>query len=160
PRPLIVRILYSSVFYLCLAGGFGAFVAWMILEPFFDDSGLGAHKFQIATGLMFPTVAAFIGLFLGAAEGIMCRNLTRATISAAVGLGIGFGGGLIAFLAGGLLFAIMASIAVSLMPDHQVGQRPTGFALLVLMMGRAAAWSVVAIPAGLGQGIALREKKV
>ena len=28
------------------------------------------------------------------------------------------------------------------------------------MMGRAAAWAVAALPAGLGQGIALREKKV
>jgi hypothetical protein len=37
---------------------------------------------------------------------------------------------------------------------------PTGLALLVLMMGRAAAWSIVAIPAGMGQGIALGERKV
>ena len=37
---------------------------------------------------------------------------------------------------------------------------PTGIALLMLMMGRAAAWAVAAIPAGIGQGIALREKKV
>ena len=37
---------------------------------------------------------------------------------------------------------------------------PTGLALLVLMMGRAAAWSIAAIPAGMGQGIALRERKV
>jgi hypothetical protein len=28
------------------------------------------------------------------------------------------------------------------------------------MMGRAAAWSIAAIPAGMGQGIALRERKV
>jgi hypothetical protein len=33
-------------------------------------------------------------------------------------------------------------------------------ALLVLMMGRGAAWAVAALPAGLGQGIALREPKV
>ena len=37
---------------------------------------------------------------------------------------------------------------------------PTGLALLIFMMGRAAAWSVAAIPAGIGQGIALRESKV
>ncbi len=37
---------------------------------------------------------------------------------------------------------------------------PTGLALVVFMMGRAAAWSVAAIPAGIGQGIALRESKV
>jgi hypothetical protein len=33
-------------------------------------------------------------------------------------------------------------------------------ALLALMMGRAVAWSIVAIPAGMGQGIALLERKV
>ena len=33
-------------------------------------------------------------------------------------------------------------------------------AVWCLMMGRAAAWSIAAIPAGMGQGIALRERKV
>ena len=37
---------------------------------------------------------------------------------------------------------------------------PEGFAFLIVMMGRAAAWAFAAIPAGLGQGIALRERKV
>ncbi len=37
---------------------------------------------------------------------------------------------------------------------------PTGLALVVFMMGRASAWAVAAIPAGIGQGIALRESKV
>src|SRR5207249_3769586 len=40
------------------------------------------------------------------------------------------------------------------------GRIPRGFAFLVLMMGRGAAWAVAAIPAGIGQGIALRERKV
>jgi hypothetical protein len=37
---------------------------------------------------------------------------------------------------------------------------PTGFALLVMMMGRAAAWSIASVPAGMGQGSALGERKV
>jgi Ca-activated chloride channel family protein len=32
--------------------------------------------------------------------------------------------------------------------------------LLIKMLGRSLAWAIVAIPAGLGQGIALREKKI
>src|SRR5439155_7685318 len=44
--------------------------------------------------------------------------------------------------------------------DPHVGGMPTGFGFLVLMMGRAGAWVAAAIPAGIGQGIALREKKV
>jgi hypothetical protein len=157
PRPLIVRIFYSSYFYLSLASGLGAFLAWAILEPFFDDAEPG---FQWGALLMFPTVAAFIGLFLGAAEGIMCRNFRRAAISATVGLGVGFGGGLVAMFVANILFAITAAVAVRFMDNLPVGQRPTGFALLILMMGRSVAWAIVGIPAGLGQGIALRDKKV
>ena len=160
PRPLIVRIFYSSVFYLSLASGLGAFVAWAILEPFIDDSLVRGDEFQVAMVLLFPTVAAFVGLFLGAAEGIMCRNPLRATICAAVGMGCGFGGGLIAWFVGEILFGITMVIAVSFMDNPQPGERPTGIAMMILMMGRAVSWAIIAIPAGLGQGIALRDKKV
>jgi hypothetical protein len=37
---------------------------------------------------------------------------------------------------------------------------PTGLGLFALMVGRAAAWSLAAIPAGMGQGVALGERKV
>jgi hypothetical protein len=160
PRPLLLRIIYSSVFYLCLASGLGAFVAWAILEPFVDDSELGRRGVEVAYILMFPTVSAFIGLFLGAAEGIVCRNPQRALICAAVGLGCGFGGGLVAWFVGEILYNIVLQIAVAFMKNPQPGVRPGGIALLIVMMGRAAAWAVIAIPAGIGQGIALREKKV
>ena len=43
----------------------------------------------------FRQSPASIGMFLGAAEGIMCRNAQRAAICAAVGLGVGFAGGLV-----------------------------------------------------------------
>jgi hypothetical protein len=161
PRPFLVRIFYSSVFYLSLACGLGAFVAWLILEPFVDDSLGGRQGLELAYVLMFPTVAAFIALFLGAAEGLMCRNPRRMLTCAAVGLGFGFAGGLIMWFAGEIVFSLAVQIAVSFLDKPlQVGERPTGFALMILMMGRAAAWAIIAIPAGLGQGIALREKKV
>ncbi len=89
-QPWILRVLYSSYFYLSLASGLGAFVGWMIFEPFISDAN---QNDQLVALLLFPTVAGFVGLFLGAAEGIMCRNAPRAMISAAVGLGVGFGGG-------------------------------------------------------------------
>jgi hypothetical protein len=153
-------VLYWSYFYLSLASGLGAFLAWAILEPFFDDSLIAAGQFELVDLLLFPTVIGFIGLFLGAAEGIMCRNVRRAVVCAAVGLGVGFGGGLIALFLAEILFAIMMAVAVSFMDNPQQPQRPTGIAMLILMMGRAGAWAIAAIPAGLGQGIALREKKV
>ena len=36
-QPFLVRMFYSSYFYLSLASGLGAFVAWLIVEPFIDD---------------------------------------------------------------------------------------------------------------------------
>ena len=164
PQLWIVRVLYSSYFYLSMAGGLGALVAWMILEPFFVDNDAqagGPEKFQWVNFLLFPTVAGSIGMFLGAAEGIICRNPTRSLLCASVGLGIGFLGGLLALIAASILFAI--SVGLSLAASRrevQPGEMPNGLGFLVLMMGRATAWSVASIPAGIGQGIALREMKV
>ena len=90
----------------------------------------------------------------------MCRNLPRAAISALVGLGIGFVGGLIVIIPAGIIFAIMKAIMFRFWTNPQKGEMPTGIALLIFMMGRGAAWSLAAIPAGIGQGIALRESKV
>jgi hypothetical protein len=157
PQPWILRVLYSSYFYLSLASGLGAFVAWMIIEPFISE----AHRETLIFGLLlFPMVAGFSGLFLGAAEGIMCRNAQRAVICGSVGLAVGFLGGLVAIFGAGLVFAIMRQISISLWKNPQPDSMPTGLALVVFIMGRGAAWAVAAIPAGIGQGIALREPKV
>ncbi len=164
PQPWILRVLYSSYFYLSLASGLGAFVAWMIMEPFFVEPVAlrGGHDgFRWANFLFFPTVAGSIGLFLGAAEGVMCRNAQRALICASVGLGIGFAGGIAAVFAAGIIFVITSVLAVSV-SKQPIGDNgmPKGLALMVLMMGRGSAWAVASIPAGIGQGIALREPKV
>jgi len=155
-QSFIVRLFYSSYFYLSLASGLGAFIAWLILEPFIDDK----RGLDVGSLLIFPTVMGFVGLFLGAAEGIMSRNLQRAAICAAVGLGIGFAGGFVALILAEIIFSIMGTIAFQFWKNPQQGQMPTGLAFLILMMGRGAAWAVAAIPAGIGQGIALRERKV
>lgn len=161
-QSLFARIIFSSWFYLSVCSALGAFLSWLALEPFFDDSAIGGEgaAANLAAIFMFPTVAAGIGLFLGAAEGIMCRNALRAVISGSVGLGVGFVGGLVALIPTGFVFRLMSMIAFSFWRNPQEGEMPTGFALLILMMGRGAAWSIISIPAGLGQGIALREKKI
>jgi Inner membrane component of T3SS, cytoplasmic domain len=138
----------------------GGLAGWALLEPWFDDRKLGGENVQLAAIFLFPTVAASVGLFLGAAEGLICRNLMRAVKCGVIGLGIGFVGGLLALVPTGFVFIVMTHIAVSLWKNPQPNTMPTGIALLVFMMGRAAAWSIAAIPAGMGQGIALRERKV
>jgi hypothetical protein len=155
----IVRVIYANWFYLALCSMIGGLVGWALLEPWIDDN-VAPEEQLAASILMFPVVAASVGLFLGAAEGIICRNPLRALRCGAIGLAIGFVGGLIALIPTGIVFSIMTGIAFSLWDDPQPDTMPTGLALLVLMMGRAAAWSIVAIPAGMGQGIALGERKV
>lgn len=159
PRAWYAKVLYSSCFYLSFAGMLGALVAWAVVEPFFNDENVG-EEVDAASVLLFPTVAAGVGLFLGAAEGIMCRNAGRAGLSAVVGLGAGFLGGLLAVIPTGLVFMGMVAIAMEVGPPRSDEVMPRGFGFLLLMMGRGMAWTIAALPAGLGQGLALRDKKV
>ena len=157
--PWLVRVIYANWFYLSLAAMVGGLVGWACVEPWFDDGGRD-EEFNLAAAIMFPIVAGSVGLFLGAAEGLMCRNPLRAIRCGAVGLGVGFAGGVVALFPTGAIFALMSALALRLWDNPQPDAMPTGLALLVLIMGRAAAWSIAAIPAGMGQGIALRERKV
>ncbi len=158
-QPWLIRVIYANWFYLSIAAMVGGILGWLILEPFFDDNRIG-NDVDLAALFMFPVVAGSVGLFLGAAEGIICRNPLRAVKSGMVGLAVGFLGGLIALIPTGIIFSLMITLAVSFWKNPQPNAMPTGLALLIMMMGRAAAWSVASIPSGIGQGIALREKKV
>jgi len=157
-QPWLIRVIYANWFYLSLSSMLGGLVAWACLEPWFEDQY--TEEVDIVGFFLFPTVAAGIGLYLGAAEGIMCRNFQRAVLCGAVGLGIGFVGGLVAIIPSSIVFVLMTTIAVSISGELDENGLPMGLGLLVFMMGRSAAWTVASIPAGLGQGIALREKKV
>lgn len=159
-QPLVLRILYSSYFYLSLAGAIGAFLAWMLLEPHLHEGTAREERSSIPWLLLFPTVAAGVGLLIGAAEGLVIRNFPRALLSASVGLGIGFVGGLIALFPAGIVFAITIQMVLGVGGVPGENEMPKGFALLLLIIGRGICWAIAAIPAGLGQGIALREKKV
>ena len=162
PQPLLVRIIYSSWFYLSIASGLGALAAWGLIEPFFDESS-GSSLSQLLAAVYFPSVAGGVGLFLGAAEGLMCRKLGRACISGLVGLGIGFAGGLVVdFVIAERIYGLMVLLALGVLGHvpRNGEELLRGMPLLIIMMGRAAAWAIVSIPAGLGQGVALRERKV
>lgn len=157
----VVRVIYANWFYLAICSMLGGLAGWALLEPWYDDNAIEMEDtIDMAGLLLFPTVAACIGLFLGAAEGIICRNLVRAAKCGAVGLGVGFVGGFVVLIPTGILFSVMQALALSLWDDPNPEGMPTGLAFLVLMMGRGAAWSIASIPAGIGQGFALRERKI
>jgi hypothetical protein len=157
-RPWIVRVIYANWFYLAVCSMVGALAGWALVEPWFDDNQI--QQLHVADVLMFPIVTASIGLFLGAAEGLFCRNFPRAVKCGAVGLGIGIVGGLIAWFPSEMIFGIGVQMAVQFSDGMPADGMPTGLGLFALMVGRAAAWSLAAIPAGMGQGVALGERKV
>ncbi|MCY2968259.1 MAG: FHA domain-containing protein [Planctomycetota bacterium] len=158
PQPLWARLLFSNWFYLSLASGLGAFLAWASMEPFFSDNDDDGSRY---VGIfLFPAVAGGVGLFLGAAEGVMCRNPMRALISAVVGTLVGFLGALVLIIPVGIFYNVAMGFAVTLGGGVVDGRLKPGLPFLVGMIARAVAWAVVSIPAGIGQGIALREWKV
>jgi hypothetical protein len=163
-QPFIIRLFYSSYFYLSIAGGMGAFLGWAMLEPLIDDKSLGGDgplSEKLAGLFLFPTVAGMVGLFLAAADGVMSRNFLRALLCTAVGVGIGFFGAGVLLIPVNIFYTLMVNIALSMLKAPlQDGEMPRGFPLLLIMMGRAAAWAMIAIPAGIGQGVALRERKI
>jgi len=152
----VVKVIYANWFYLAVCSAAGALAGWACVEPFIDDS---VPEFRAIDIFAFGIVTGFIGLFLGAAEGLMCRNVTRALLCGSVGLGIGLIGGVLLWLPTEIFYVLMSGFAETL-AVAKGDEELTGIALLVHMMGRAAAWALAAVPAGLGQGIALRERKV
>ena len=111
--------------------------------------------------MLFPTVAGMVGLFLGTAEGLIVSQSAsgravwadrpRTWDSVEVWWRCS---------SPRSFFSIMQGLMFKFWKNPQNGQMPDGLALLILMMGRASAWAVAAIPAGLGQGFALRSRKV
>lgn len=112
---------------------------------------LTRRKF-VASLLLFPTIAAFIGLFIGAADGVMCRLFRRVLLAGSVGLVLGFLGG---FVSGNVLAELLYAPLTRFAARHA---GTLGFSLQTA--GRGLAWALAGMTMGLGQGIALRSKRL
>jgi len=121
-----------------------------------SNSGLSLHDLsrrQFVAGLLiFPVVAAFVGLFIGAADGIMCRLFRRVLLAGSVGLVFGFVGG---FISGNVLAELIYGIISRFAQSHS---GTLGFSLQTA--GRGLAWALAGMTMGLGQGLALRSKRL
>jgi len=107
---------------------------------------------------LFPLAAALIGLLIGATDGLLSRAWQRALISSSVSLGVGLIGGFIALIPTGIIFKAGQSLALKTSDDQSL--KFSGVSLLLLIMGRGLAWAVVGMTAGMGQGIAMRSKRL
>jgi hypothetical protein len=116
------------------------------------------HARKTAAGLLlFPLVAGLIGLAIGAADGVVCRLARRAILGGSVGLLVGLIGGFICAFVAGIIYTPLTTWAVKDTGDVG-GLSPFGF--VVQLTGRALAWCVAGMAMGLGQGIALRSKRL
>ena len=130
---------------MVLAGALGAFIAWMLVNPFVHDSQPGeAHPTHLllyvlaAWGLFYAVVGGFIGAALGAVEGINSRSLEKACWGGLLGLGIGAVGGFFGGVLAQALYGGLVGGAEAVTPGT--------------MLVRGLGWAFAGLFIGLGQG--------
>jgi len=152
-------LIYKNWFNLMLAGLFGAFIAWALIEPYIDDNDYTSTGTYIL--LLLLMVGAFVGLMIGSMEGILARNLSRALKAGLVGLAVGFGGGLVAIIVIGIVYTVLPLIGAEII-GYEAAMDPvhhfSGFLLNVII--RSIGWAILGMTVGLGPGIGLKSKKL
>jgi hypothetical protein len=113
---------------------------------------------QAAGFILFPLVAGLIGLFIGGADGVVCRLPRRALLCGAVGLLAGFVGGFVSSIIANIAYTPLNALAMKQGGQDVASLSTFGFTLQIL--GRSLAWALAGLAMGLGQGIALRSKRL
>jgi hypothetical protein len=140
-------------------------VSFLVRNPRPQAGGAGAvnleslqNQRRVSSLVLFPLVAGLIGLFIGATDGLVCRLPRRALLCGAVGLVVGLVGGFVCDIAAGIVYGPLSDLAMRQSKDPTLGLSTLGFVIQVF--GRALAWAMVGVATGLGQGIALRSKRL
>ena len=143
-----------------IAGALGAFIAWAVIEPYFDDEMVRAGASFIAV-LLLLSVGGLTGLMIGCMEGILARNFFRALKAGGLGFLVGVGGGIASAMVAGLLFQFIDPLGTAIV-GREAAENPgaylSGFLLLVIR--RSLIWALLCMAVGLGPGIALKSKKL
>lgn len=106
---------------------------------------------------VFPLVAALVSLFVAAADGLLSRAWRRAALCGVVGLSAGLALGLVSSVASQLVYGLGTAL-VQRIDAGGAGTSTAGF--LTQMVARGLAWAVAGVAMGLGQGIALRSRRL
>lgn len=120
-------------------------------------SQLDAAQTAVAL-LMFPVVAAMVGLAIGSADGLVCRLWRRMLLAGIVGLVVGFLGGFLSQFLAGLVYTPLNMLAMKQSGEGIANLTAMGF--FIQMCGRSLAWGMAGMAMGLGQGIALRSGRL
>jgi len=147
-----------------LPGEHYSFASFLVVDPSPQSAKKAALTLKqlngqsVAAGLiLFGLVAGLIGLAVGAIDGVMCRLPRRAAVCGGVGLVVGFIGG---FVAGNLANLVYAPLNAAAMQQMTEEGTFTTFGFIIQMLGRSMAWALAGMVMGLGQGVALRSKRL
>jgi uncharacterized membrane protein len=147
------------------AGNESLALAWYVLpsppEPPPAKALLSMRQLNARTNaaglLFFAVVGGLVGLAIGGADGLVCRLTRRALLAGAVGLLVGFLGGFISSILANLVYAPLTKLA---MEQSGGSDSLTTFGFVLQLFGRSLGWCLGGMTAGLGQGIALRSKRL
>jgi hypothetical protein len=109
----------------------------------------------VAAFSLFPLVAAIVGLFVGSVEGAICRTFSRAAWCGAIGLISGLIGGAISVFIGGIVFAL-----IGMLGEESANPFESRGAFMLLVFRRGLGWTLAGMAMGLGQGFALKSRKL
>jgi hypothetical protein len=142
----VAQALGSALWQSVIAGAFGGFLAWAILEPLTNDNEISrsAGEMLLAMGLFGGGIGACVGTALGAVDGLFSQVYQKALIAGLLGLGIGFVGGFLGGVFGQCVYGALGGGHLTL--PLQIFTRTIG-------------WAAVGFFVGLGQGVAIRSKR-
>ena len=115
------------------------------------------RRASVAATTLFAVVAGMIGLFIGAVDGLVCRLPRRALLCGLVGLLVGIVGGFVCSIAANVAYAPLNTLA---MRTSESASSLSTLGFVIQMFGRSLAWCLAGVAMGLGQGIALRSKRL
>ena len=117
---------------------------------------------KLIAGLVaFAVVGSCIAGLIAAADGLVSRNIRRGLLCGVVGIGLAAAGGLVGLIPAGAVMQTSSDLVTLAVGEGPwSSQSVTGFPLMLLIVGRSITWGIISLTVGLGQGTALRNKKL
>jgi CDP-diglyceride synthetase len=143
-------LLRKGWFYLGAAGLLGAFLAWLLCEPSFDDGGIGGW----GNVFLLPLTTILMCISLGTVESLVERSWQRAMLRGLAAGGLG--------LVLGFLFDFFAQTVYSFFIELLIALGAEAENLATnpaFWMSRALAWAAFGMAGGLIFGIVCKSGK-